>query len=67
MVADRDVKGAEAVAKEVQSKYGREVADFTSIDIRNRAAIRAALDATILPLRRHRHPHQHRRALPVLA
>jgi NAD(P)-dependent dehydrogenase (short-subunit alcohol dehydrogenase family) len=48
MVADRDVKGAETVAKEVQSKYGREVADFCSIDIRDRAAIRAALAATIL-------------------
>src|ERR1700750_2634512 len=48
MVADRDVKGAEAVAKEVQAKYGRETAEFTSIDIRDRAAIRAALDATIL-------------------
>ena len=48
MVADRDVNGAEAVAKEVQSKYGREVADFTSIDIRDRTAIRAALEATIL-------------------
>ncbi len=48
MVADRDTKGAEAVAKEVQSKYGREVADFTSIDIRDRPAIRSALDATIL-------------------
>jgi rhamnose utilization protein RhaD (predicted bifunctional aldolase and dehydrogenase)/NAD(P)-dependent dehydrogenase (short-subunit alcohol dehydrogenase family) len=48
MVADRDTKGAEAVAKEVQSKYGREIADFTPIDIRDRAAIRSALDATIL-------------------
>jgi NAD(P)-dependent dehydrogenase (short-subunit alcohol dehydrogenase family) len=48
MVADRDIKGAEAVAKEVQSKYGREVADFCSIDIRDRTAIRSALDATIL-------------------
>jgi rhamnose utilization protein RhaD (predicted bifunctional aldolase and dehydrogenase)/NAD(P)-dependent dehydrogenase (short-subunit alcohol dehydrogenase family) len=48
MVADRDVKGAEAVAKEVQSKYGREVADFCSIDIRDRAAIRSAFEATIL-------------------
>jgi rhamnose utilization protein RhaD (predicted bifunctional aldolase and dehydrogenase)/NAD(P)-dependent dehydrogenase (short-subunit alcohol dehydrogenase family) len=48
MVADRDVKGAEAVAKEVQSKHGREIADFCSIDIRDRAAIRAAFDATIL-------------------
>jgi rhamnose utilization protein RhaD (predicted bifunctional aldolase and dehydrogenase)/NAD(P)-dependent dehydrogenase (short-subunit alcohol dehydrogenase family) len=48
MVADRDTKGAEAVAKEVQSKYGREVADFCSIDIRDRAAIRSALAATVL-------------------
>jgi rhamnose utilization protein RhaD (predicted bifunctional aldolase and dehydrogenase)/NAD(P)-dependent dehydrogenase (short-subunit alcohol dehydrogenase family) len=48
MVADRDTKGAEAVAKEVQSTYGREIADFTPIDIRDRAAIRSALDATIL-------------------
>ena len=48
MVADRDLKGAEAVAKEVQSKYGREIADFTSIDIRDRSAIRSALDATTL-------------------
>jgi rhamnose utilization protein RhaD (predicted bifunctional aldolase and dehydrogenase)/NAD(P)-dependent dehydrogenase (short-subunit alcohol dehydrogenase family) len=48
MVADRDTKGAEAVAKDVQSTYGREIADFTPIDIRDRAAIRSALDATIL-------------------
>jgi len=48
MVADRDIKGAEAVAKEVQSKYGREVADLCSIDIRDRAAIRSALDAAVL-------------------
>jgi rhamnose utilization protein RhaD (predicted bifunctional aldolase and dehydrogenase)/NAD(P)-dependent dehydrogenase (short-subunit alcohol dehydrogenase family) len=48
MVADRDTKAAEAVAKEVQSAHGREVADFTSIDIRDRAAIRAALEAAIL-------------------
>ena len=34
----------------MQSKYGREIADFCSIDIRDRAAIRAALDATVLPL-----------------
>jgi len=48
MVADRDTKGAEAVAKEVQAKFGREVADFCSIDIRDRAAIRSALEATTL-------------------
>ncbi len=48
MVADRDLRGAEAVAKQVQQKYGKETADFTSIDIRDRAAIGSALEATVL-------------------
>jgi len=47
MVADRDVKGAEAVAAEVAAISGKEAVGWTSIDIRDRKAIKAALEATI--------------------
>jgi rhamnose utilization protein RhaD (predicted bifunctional aldolase and dehydrogenase)/NAD(P)-dependent dehydrogenase (short-subunit alcohol dehydrogenase family) len=47
IVADRDVKGAEAVAEEVKAIAGKEAVSWTSIDIRDRKTIRAALDATI--------------------
>ena len=47
MVADRDVKGAEAVALETASISGKEAVSWTSIDIRDRKAIKAALDETI--------------------
>jgi rhamnose utilization protein RhaD (predicted bifunctional aldolase and dehydrogenase)/NAD(P)-dependent dehydrogenase (short-subunit alcohol dehydrogenase family) len=47
MVADRDVKGAEAVAEEVKAIAGKEAVGWTSIDIRERKAIKAAIDATI--------------------
>ena len=47
MVADRDVKGAEAVAEEAKAIAGKEAVGWTSIDIRDRKAIKAALDATI--------------------
>jgi rhamnose utilization protein RhaD (predicted bifunctional aldolase and dehydrogenase)/NAD(P)-dependent dehydrogenase (short-subunit alcohol dehydrogenase family) len=47
MVADRDVKGAEAVALETAAISGKEAVGWTSIDIRDRKAIKAALDATI--------------------
>jgi rhamnose utilization protein RhaD (predicted bifunctional aldolase and dehydrogenase)/NAD(P)-dependent dehydrogenase (short-subunit alcohol dehydrogenase family) len=47
MVADRDVKGAEAVAEEVKAIAGKEGVGWTSIDIRDRKTINAALDATI--------------------
>src|ERR1700761_8056039 len=47
MVADRDVKGAEAVAAETAAISGKEAVSWTSIDIRVRKAIKAALDATI--------------------
>ena len=47
MVADRDVKGAEAVAEETKAIAGKEAVGWTSIDIRDRKAIKAALDATI--------------------
>jgi rhamnose utilization protein RhaD (predicted bifunctional aldolase and dehydrogenase)/NAD(P)-dependent dehydrogenase (short-subunit alcohol dehydrogenase family) len=47
VVADRDVKGAEAVAEETKAIAGKEAVSWTSIDIRDRKAIRAALDATI--------------------
>jgi len=47
MVADRDVKGAEAVAAETAAISGNEAVGWTSIDIRDRKAIKAALDATI--------------------
>jgi NAD(P)-dependent dehydrogenase (short-subunit alcohol dehydrogenase family) len=47
VVADRDVVGAEKVAEECKAIAGKEVVTFASIDIRDRNAIRAALDATI--------------------
>ncbi len=47
MIADRDVEGAKRVAKECEAIGGREAVGFTSIDIRDRSMIRAALDATI--------------------
>jgi len=47
VVADRDVKGAESVAEEVKALAGKEAVIAASIDIRDRKAIRAALDATV--------------------
>ena len=47
MIADRDVEGAKRVAEECKVIAGKEAVGFTSIDIRDRVAIRAALDATI--------------------
>jgi rhamnose utilization protein RhaD (predicted bifunctional aldolase and dehydrogenase)/NAD(P)-dependent dehydrogenase (short-subunit alcohol dehydrogenase family) len=47
VVADRDVKGAEAVAEETKAIAGNEAVSWTSIDIRERKAIKAALDATV--------------------
>ncbi len=47
MVADRDVKGAEAVATETAAISGKEAVGWTSIDIRDRKTIKAALEATI--------------------
>jgi rhamnose utilization protein RhaD (predicted bifunctional aldolase and dehydrogenase)/NAD(P)-dependent dehydrogenase (short-subunit alcohol dehydrogenase family) len=47
VIADRDVKGAEAVADEVKAIVGKEAVSWTSIDIRDRKTIKAALDATI--------------------
>jgi rhamnose utilization protein RhaD (predicted bifunctional aldolase and dehydrogenase)/NAD(P)-dependent dehydrogenase (short-subunit alcohol dehydrogenase family) len=47
MVADRDVKGAEAVATETAAISSKEAVGWTSIDIRDRKTIKAALKATI--------------------
>jgi rhamnose utilization protein RhaD (predicted bifunctional aldolase and dehydrogenase)/NAD(P)-dependent dehydrogenase (short-subunit alcohol dehydrogenase family) len=47
MVADRDVEGAEAVAAETAAISGKEAVGWTSIDIRDRKTIKAALEATI--------------------
>jgi rhamnose utilization protein RhaD (predicted bifunctional aldolase and dehydrogenase)/NAD(P)-dependent dehydrogenase (short-subunit alcohol dehydrogenase family) len=47
MVADRDVAGAEKVAEECKVIAGKEAVGFTSIDIRDRKAIQAALEATV--------------------
>jgi rhamnose utilization protein RhaD (predicted bifunctional aldolase and dehydrogenase)/NAD(P)-dependent dehydrogenase (short-subunit alcohol dehydrogenase family) len=47
MVADRDEKGAEAVAAETAAISGKEAVGWTSIDIRDRKTIKAALEATI--------------------
>jgi rhamnose utilization protein RhaD (predicted bifunctional aldolase and dehydrogenase)/NAD(P)-dependent dehydrogenase (short-subunit alcohol dehydrogenase family) len=47
MIADRDVAGAEKSADETRAIVGKEAVGWTGIDIRDRAAIRAALEATI--------------------
>jgi NAD(P)-dependent dehydrogenase (short-subunit alcohol dehydrogenase family) len=47
VVADREMDAANKVAAEAQAVAGREAVIATKIDIRDRAAIRAALDATI--------------------
>ena len=47
VIADRDVIGAEAVADEAKAIAGKEAVSWTAIDIRDRQAIRAALDSTI--------------------
>jgi rhamnose utilization protein RhaD (predicted bifunctional aldolase and dehydrogenase)/NAD(P)-dependent dehydrogenase (short-subunit alcohol dehydrogenase family) len=47
VVADRELAGAEAVAREAQKIAGREAVIATKIDIRDRASIRSALDATV--------------------
>ncbi|MGC8550550.1 MAG: bifunctional rhamnulose-1-phosphate aldolase/short-chain dehydrogenase, partial [Acidobacteriaceae bacterium] len=47
VVADRDMVGAEATAKEIQAIAGRESATTASIDIRNRDAIRAAIKKAV--------------------
>jgi rhamnose utilization protein RhaD (predicted bifunctional aldolase and dehydrogenase)/NAD(P)-dependent dehydrogenase (short-subunit alcohol dehydrogenase family) len=47
VVADREMDAASKVADEAQAIAGREAVIATKIDIRDRAAIRAALDATI--------------------
>ena len=47
MIADRDLEGAQRVAEECKAIAGKEVIGCTSIDIRDRAAIKAALAATI--------------------
>ncbi len=47
VVADRDTAGAEKVAEEVKGIAGKEAVSWTPIDIRDRAAIRKALDHTI--------------------
>jgi rhamnose utilization protein RhaD (predicted bifunctional aldolase and dehydrogenase)/NAD(P)-dependent dehydrogenase (short-subunit alcohol dehydrogenase family) len=47
VVADRDVKGAEAVAEEVKAIAGKEAVSWIGIDIRDRKTIKSALEATI--------------------
>ena len=47
MVADRDTAGAEKVAEDVKAILGKEAVGWTSIDIRDRKAIRSALEATV--------------------
>jgi rhamnose utilization protein RhaD (predicted bifunctional aldolase and dehydrogenase)/NAD(P)-dependent dehydrogenase (short-subunit alcohol dehydrogenase family) len=47
VIADRDVKGAEAVAEEVKAIAGKEAVSWIGIDIRDRKMIKAALEATI--------------------
>ncbi len=47
MIADRDLAGAEKVAKECAAIIGKEAVAFTSIDITKRETIQAALEATV--------------------
>jgi rhamnose utilization protein RhaD (predicted bifunctional aldolase and dehydrogenase)/NAD(P)-dependent dehydrogenase (short-subunit alcohol dehydrogenase family) len=47
VVADRDTKGAESVAAEAAAIAGKEAVAWLPIDIRDRNAIQAALQATI--------------------
>ncbi len=47
MIADRDVAEAEKVAEETRAIAGKEAVGWTEIDIRDRAAIKAALEATV--------------------
>jgi len=47
IVADRDTKGAGSVSEEAKAIAGKEAVGWTSIDITDRATIKAALDATI--------------------
>ncbi|WP_433969242.1 bifunctional rhamnulose-1-phosphate aldolase/short-chain dehydrogenase [Tunturiibacter gelidiferens] len=47
VVADRDVRGAEAVAEEIKAIAGKEAVSWKSIDIRDRKTIKAALEATV--------------------
>jgi rhamnose utilization protein RhaD (predicted bifunctional aldolase and dehydrogenase)/NAD(P)-dependent dehydrogenase (short-subunit alcohol dehydrogenase family) len=48
MIADRDLAGAEKAAAEYAAIAGKEAVAYTSIDIRDRASIRAALDTTVM-------------------
>jgi rhamnose utilization protein RhaD (predicted bifunctional aldolase and dehydrogenase)/NAD(P)-dependent dehydrogenase (short-subunit alcohol dehydrogenase family) len=47
VVADRDTKGAETVCEEARAIAGKEAVISTAIDIRDRKAIRTALEATV--------------------
>jgi NAD(P)-dependent dehydrogenase (short-subunit alcohol dehydrogenase family) len=47
IIADRDLAAAQRVATECQAIAGKEAASFAAIDIRDREAIRRALEATI--------------------
>ena len=47
MIADRDQKGADAVADECRAIAGRELVGATAVDIRSREAIAAAMRVTV--------------------
>ena len=47
MIADRDIAGTQRVADEVKAISGAEAVSATAIDIRDRTAIKAALQATV--------------------
>lgn len=47
VIADRDTAGAQRVAEEAAAIIGKEAVAWTPIDIRDRKAIRQALDATV--------------------
>ncbi|WP_260703568.1 bifunctional rhamnulose-1-phosphate aldolase/short-chain dehydrogenase [Edaphobacter flagellatus] len=47
MIADRDLVGAEAVAKEAREIAGKDAIGITEIDIRSRTAIESAMKASV--------------------
>ncbi len=47
VIADRDVKGAEAVAEEAKAIAGKEAVIWTGVDIRDRKTIKAMLETAV--------------------
>ena len=65
MIADRDLAGAESVAQEVRATAGKEAIAATARSTSAIAKRSLPLCARLSPVRRPRHPHQHRGHLPL--